>query len=440
MKTIFRFFSTGALTAAILAGGAITGFGQDTTATPNPSCADVDGQNAIYTKFTATYNKKTLPEMEGALAAGKEFLEKYGSCESVKEQVDFVRPQVVRLETAVPTERERAKLAPFFNQFDEGLKSGNADAVLAAGKEILNVRKDDVNIAFAMALVAAEKSNDANKFKYADDAIRYSNMVMTRVKGGWQFDRKYIKGPKTGASYIGIGDYNRDNKDLAINELTYTVAYQSNYGKKDRKTALPLYYELSQSPLSKNDPRIYGAIGDYYVQEGAPIGEEIARLITQQKAATEEAVKADLDTQIKAKIALFNGYTERALDAYSRAHNVAKSDTPAAKAYKDGVYKIMQGLYKRRFEKDAGLDVFVASTLAKPFPNPTTPVTPVADPDTPTTTTTTGTTSAAPAAAPATTAAKPATKPMSTTGTKPATKPMSTTGTKAVATKKGTRK
>src|SRR5687767_6791024 len=165
MKPIFRFLSAGALMAVILAVGAVTGFAQD-------ACADVDGQTALYTKFTSLYNKKTLTDMEQALAAGKEFLEKFGACESLKEQVDFVRPHVGRLETAVPIERERVKLLPFFNQFDEGLKSGNADAVLVAGKEILNVRKDDMNIAFAMALVTAEKSNDANKFKYADDAIR----------------------------------------------------------------------------------------------------------------------------------------------------------------------------------------------------------------------------------------------------------------------------
>jgi len=188
---------------------------------------------------------------------------------------------------------------------------------------------------------------------------------------------------------------------------------------------VPIYYELSQSALAKDDPRIYGAIGDYYIAEGAPIGDEIAKLIQQIKDATDEKVKEDLDTQVKAKIAMFNGYTERALDAYSRAHNVAKSDTPTAKAYKDNLYKIMQGLYKRRFEKDAGLDQYVSTTLSKPFPNPTTPVTPISDPEP---TTTTGT------AAPATAA------PASTTATKPAGKPMSTTGTtKSTVAKKGTR-
>lgn len=396
MKTIFRFLSNGVMAAALMAGGATLVFGQD----PPASCADVDGHNALYTKFTEIYAKKTVADMEAALTTGKEYLEKYGSCEAFKEQVDFVRPHVARIEKAIPAARERATLGPHFVKFDAGIKAGNPDDVLAAGREIMNVRKDDMNIAFAMALLASEKSTPETKFKHADEGIRLSNQVASRLKSGWEFDRKYEEGPKKGSPYIGVGIYNVDNRDLAINNLLYNVAYLSFYGKKDSKTAMPIYYELSQSALSKSDPRVYGAIGDFYVAEGAPIGEEIAKLIQQLKDATDDKVKADLDTQVKAKIAMFNGYTERALDAYSRAHNVAK-----AGPYKDNLYKIMQGLYKRRFDKDTGLDAFVSSTLAKPFPNPTTPVTPVADPE-PTTTTTT-TTSAPAAGTP--------TKPMSTT-------------------------
>lgn len=424
MKTIFKFLNAAALTAVILAAGALTGFGQDPTPAPaNPNCADVDGQTAVYTKFISVYNKKTVADMETALATGKEFLEKYGSCESLKEQVAFVRPHVERIEKQLPVERDRARLAPFFAQFDKGLAAGNVDDVLAAGKEILNVKKDDVNIAFAMALMAAEKSTPANQFKYANDAITYSKLVSSKLKGGWQFDRKYIKGPKVGSPYIGIGDYNRDNRDLATSELTYNVAYQTFYGKKDMKTAVPLYYELSQTSTGKDDPRVFGAIGDYYVAEGAPIGDEIAKLIQQIKDATDEKVRADLDTQVKAKIALFNGYLERSIDAYGRAHSVSKPGP-----YKDGLYKQLQALYKRRTDKDTGLEGYVATMIAKPFPNPTTPVTPIADPE-PTTTTTTGTAPAS-TTTPATTAAKPPTKPMSST-----VPPVKTT-----AVKKGTRR
>ena len=203
MKTIFRFLSTGVLTAAIVAVAATVGFGQDAAATPSPTCADIDGHNALYTKFTEVYAKKTLPEMESALSIGKEYLEKFGTCtEAFKDQIEFVKPHVARIEKEIPEARDRAKLAPFFAQFDKGLAAGNADDVLAAGKEILKVKSEDMNIAFAMALVAAEKSNAANKFKYSDDAIKYSQLVSSKLKSGWKFDRTYKDGPKKGGTYI----------------------------------------------------------------------------------------------------------------------------------------------------------------------------------------------------------------------------------------------
>jgi tetratricopeptide (TPR) repeat protein len=267
-----------------------------------------------------------------------------------------------------------------------------------------------------MALSASYKSTKENNYKFSDDAIRYSTAALGKIKSGWTFTKKDDKG----TPIIGVFQYSY-TKDAAIGELTYALAYNNYYGKKDKKTALPLYYELSQMPAYKSDPRVYGTIGDYYIEEGAPIGDEIAKLIADIKTATDEKVKADLDAKVKERIAMFNGYTERALDAYSRAYNVSK-----AGPYKDSLYKVMQGLYKRRFDKETGLDAYVSTTIAKPFPNPTTPVTPISDPEPTTTTGTAAPTTAAPAS---TTAAKPATKPMSTTVT-----------TKTSVAKKGTRR
>jgi len=421
MKTIFRFLSTGVMTAAFLAVAATAGFGQDTpAATPNANCADIDGHNALYTKFTGMYNKKTASEIRAALATGKEYLEKFGSCEAFKDQVDFVKPHVVRLEKDVVVADEREKLAPFFAQFDKGLAAGNPDDVLAAGKQILSVRKDDMNIAFAMALIAAEKSTPANQFKYSDDAITYSKLVSSKLKGGWQFDRKYNEGPKKGSPYIGIGTYNRDDRDLATSELNYAVAFQTFYGKNDAKTALPLYYEIAQGKY-KDDPRVYQAIGSHFAKEVIRINGDIAKLLAAQKLLKTDEEKLAMEPQIKDAIGMAYGNAERAMDYYSRAYKMAKSDTPAAKTYKDGLYKDLGILYEGRFSKKDGLDDYIAAVMTKQMPNPTTPVTPVSDPEpTPTTTTGTATKPAAPAAAPTTT---------TTTATKPPTKPMSKTVT-----------
>lgn len=392
MKTIFRFLSLGALLTAFIAAGTTASYAQE-------ACADVDGQTALYTKFTASYAKKTAAELKPALATGKEFLEKYGACETLKDQIAFVQPQVQRIEKLIPELEKAEKLTPLFARYDAGIKSDNADEVYAAGKEILALMPDNVNIMVPMGVVGMYQSNKDNNYKYADDGIRYAGTALSKIKGGWAFTKKNAAGAPT----VGALKYEY-TKQEAIDELTYALSYLNYYGKKDKKTALPMYYELTQSSgRYKEDPRIYGTIGDYYVEQGSPIGEDIAKKIAARGKDDPADVLAQKEAEIKAQIALFNGYTERALDAYSRAHKVAKSDTPAAKAYKDNLYKIMQGLYKRRFDKDAGLDAYVASTLAKPFPNPTSEVAPIADPEPATTTTTTTTTTPTAPTKPATT-------------------------------------
>ena len=378
MKAIFRFLGLGVVLTGLLAAASTASYAQE-------ACADVDGQTATYTKFTEIYAKKTSAEMKTGLATGKEFLEKYGACETLKEQIDFVKAQTARLEKAIPATEMGEKFGPIFKRFDAGVTSDNADEVYSAGKEILTVQPDNLNIIVPMGVIGLYQSNAANNFKYADDGIRYSTMALSQIKSGKAFNKKNDKGEDV------VGVLKRTyTKDQAIGELTYALAYLNYSGKKDKKAALPYYYELSQSGAYKDDPRIYGTIGDYYVEQGAPIGEKIAVMIADRKPEDTPEVLAQKEAAIKAQIALFNGYTERALDAYSRAHKVAKSDTPVAKTYKDNLYKLMQGIYKRRFEKETGLEAYIATTLAKPFPNPTSEVQPISDPEPATTTTTTG--------------------------------------------------
>lgn len=377
MKKIFRFFSLGIVTTVVAAGAA---FAQD-------PCADADGQTALYTKFTDSYSKTAIPDREATIETGKQFLEKYGACEAVKEQVDYMKGAIPKLEEQLVKIKAAAEERKLFGRFDAGINSDNPDEVYAAGKEILAKYPGNLNIIVPMAVIGMYQSNPANNFKYSDSALQYGNDALSKLQSGAQLTKKNKAGEETvGALKF---EYTRQN---AIDELTYGIANLTYFAKKDKKTALPLLYTLSQSAGSyKTDPRIYGMIGDYYIEQGGPIGEQIAAKIEEQKKPDEAVdIKEAREKEIKGLVALFNGYTERALDAYSRAYKAAKDDTPARKAYKDNLYKIMQGLYKRRFEKDTGLDAFVATMVAKPFPNPTSEVQPVADPDPVTTTTTTG--------------------------------------------------
>lgn len=381
MIKIFRFSGLAVFAAAVLGLSVTQGFAQD-------ACTDTDAQTALYTKFTELYPKKDLESRKGAVAAGKEFLEKYGACETVKEQVDYFKTAVPALEASVAKiikDQERAQL---FKRYDDAINADNADEILAAGKAILTEQPDNVNIMIPMGMIGLVKSY-AKDNKYADESIRYAQMALTDLKGGKPCNRK----DKAGNETCGVLKWEMQRAE-ATNELTYATAYLRYYAKGDKKGAVPVYYELSQGTSKyKDEPRIYATIGDYYIGEKNKIGAEIQALIEKQKAAATDEEKEKFEGDIKGKVGLFNGYLERALDSFGRAHKVAPSTSPADKTYKDALQKTVADLYKQRFEKETGLNEYITAAIAKPYPNPTSEVTPIIDPEP--TTTTTGTAPAA---------------------------------------------
>jgi len=374
--------SLGFLLAAIIAGGTLSGFAQD----PPADCADVDGFNALYTKFTGTisvdaktnksiFNPKTVAEKQAALDNAKQILEKYGACPTFAENVNYVKGWISPIETAIKAQNERETVGVVVTRYDNGIRDAKFDDAYAAGKEILAKQPDNLNVLVPLGLVGLYESYK-NNFKYNDDSVRYAQQALSLIKSGKELPQKNAKGVPA----AGVFAFER-TKEEAISELTYAIGYITYYGKKDKKAALPYYYEVTQLPGPfKTEPRVYQSIGNYYVDEAAKVGQEIAALIAKQKAAKTDAEKEQIDKEIEPKTALFNGYTERIIDAYARAYTVAKADTPANKTYKEGLYKTLQDTYRRRFDKIEGLDAYVASTVAKPLPNPTTAVTPVLDP------------------------------------------------------------
>jgi hypothetical protein len=388
MKTIFRFLGLGVVSAAFIAAGTTGGFAQDT------NCADVDGQTASYTKFTELYAKKTAAELKTALATGKEFLEKYGSCETLKDQIAFVQPQVQRIEKLIPDLEKGEVLRPLLARYDAGVQANNADEVYSAGKAILAIQPDNLNVMVPMGVIGTYQSTAANNYKYSDDGIRYASAALAKIKSGAEFTKKDASGEPT----VGVFKYTY-KKQEAIDQLTYTLAHLNFYGKKDKKAALPYYYELAQSSgVFKSDPRIYATIGGYFASEIPKLTQDVANLIAKQKALPTDDEKLAMEPEIKAAIALLNGYAERAMDGFVRAYAVAKADTPADKTYKESIYKDLTVLYQGRFEKKDGLDAYIASVTAKPMPDPMSPVAPVSDPEPASTTGTTAPAAATPAA------------------------------------------
>lgn len=400
MKTIFRFLNFGLLIVAFAAAGVVSA--QDTTATPpaeDPRCVAEDAAlRELYARFSKDIHaqtgltKATIEQKQNAVSAGKEFLEKYGTCNTNwAAQITYVK-KVVKGEEQVIAEAPRVAI---LDRYDAAVGAKKWDDAFAAGNEFVAKYPSDpiqTNIIIPLAYVGVIESDKKN-FKYNDDSIKYAKMVVSKLNAG----EKPVKGDLYGS--LGFGGTRED----VVSDLNYAIAHLTYHVKNDKKGALPYYYEVAQKPGRKQkEPRVYASIADYYLEQRKPIGAEIAALIKRQGEATTDEQKLALDAEIKAKIGLAKGYIEREMDALSRARNVTP-DTPATKAYRDGLYTELKSLYEQRFEKKDGLDSYIAATIAKPMPNPTSDVTPINDP-----VPTTGTTTNAPATTkPAVVPAKP---------------------------------
>ena len=396
MKTIFRSFGLGAVLTALFAVGGINAFAQD-------NCGDVDAINAAYQEIIGTYKATDLPTFKKAIDNGKAFLEKYGTCEVAKDNVTWVKNNVPKWETRYKEQEGREARSAVLSKFDDAIKTKNWDAAYAAADEFNSKFPNDdarINLIVPLGWIGFQQVG-AKDNKYNAKAIANAKAALEILKAG------NVK-PKTSGGY-GAFQFECASREECISFLTYTIGYVTYYGDGNKQAAVPYYYEASKLPGSfKTNPVVYGTIGDYYYETVKKMAEEVKAKIADQKDTDTDEVKAKKDADIKQAVGLLNGYAERAMDAYSRAYTLAKAD-PKTKAYSDSVYKQIQALYTVRFQKQDGIDNWIATTVAKPFPDPTSTVSPVGDETT--TTNTTGATTT-PSSTSNTAATKPAVNPI----------------------------
>lgn len=408
MKTIFRFLSLGVLATAFIAAGSVAIFAQD------PACADTEAQTKLQDTVRAKY-KGSVADRKEAISAAKELLGKYGTCEFSKEFNEYLKSKMEGWEKALIDMQKADDRKAILGRFDAGIQGKKWDDVYAAGNEFAAKFSDDpvyINIIIPMGLIGFSESYPPGKnYKYNSDTVKYAKIALDKVKSG-------VKSTKPNGAF---GAFQFEcTKDDCISQLTYGLGYITYYAQDNKQAALPYFYEVTKLPgVHKENPAIYGTFGDYYFVDVKRLADEVQAMIKAQSPTDPDDVKMKKDADIKAKIALLNGYSERALDAYSRAYKFAKGDTPAAKTYKDNIYKQIQSLYNVRFAKEEGVDAWISAAVVKPLPDPTSTVTPIADPEPVTTTTGTAPTTASPT----TTTAKPAAtvpvKPATTAAPKP---------------------
>lgn len=437
MKTIFRTFNLGLILASILALGAVVTFAQDPAPAKDP-CTDVDGQNALYDKFLAAFAVKTLDGRKQWVDLGKQYVEKYGNCttnDTVKTNSAYFNAQIPKWEKAIVDMGLAQKKKAMIDRFNAALTGKNWDELYASGKDLMANYPDEFrDIELALGTVGFDENFNKNNPKYNDETIRFAKQSISDLEGG-----------KTFSANFGVpNDFVYKSKANAIGWMNMIVGYLTQSYKKDKAGARPYLYKAATAGVDTvKNPLPYEFIGYYYFDELDKIGEEIKALNAQQDkpGITEDELKK-LVEDIKAKVGVSNGLAERAMDAFQRANTLA-----TAPAYKAKMKANVDAAYKRRFGKTDGVDAFVATLVAKPFADPSTPVTPINDPepvktDATTsgvaTTTTTGGATTVPTSTTTNGTAKPATQ--------PATKPASTMTTPvkkpraAVTTKKTTKK
>jgi hypothetical protein len=409
MKSIFRYANIAVLVAAFTMLGAVAGLAQDPTPAPGP-CGDPD-LGASRDKITALFADKTLAGRKAYVEAGKSFLEKYGSCDSAKDMVDYLKPQLPKMEERIKNEEKLAEETRLTVPFDNALKGKNLDEVYSLGKQILAKYPDKFRtVEIVLAAAGGEEALKGNN-KYADDALMYAKSSIADLEAGKSF--MIADKPAYGMSLKGAYNYAFTNKDDAIGWMNYYAGYILNSVKKDKAGSLPYLYKATQAASdTKSKALPYTFIGDYYLTEGDKLATELEAMNKELKESKDpdDILKPKVDAY-HAKEALFNGYNERAIDAFARALSRITDAT-----YKAEVKKKLDFSYNRRFGKMDGLDAWVANLQKQPFVDPATPVKPVSDPE-PTKAPSAPAASApttAPAAVPPTKPPAPATKPAAT--------------------------
>ncbi|MEZ5424890.1 MAG: hypothetical protein R2747_01375 [Pyrinomonadaceae bacterium] len=338
-------------------------------------CADIEANQALYKVYTDNYKgpitEETLPAREKAVAAAKEYVEKYANCADFEAQVNYLKTAGPSLAAKIEAGKIEIAKQKRYIRFNQAAKNGQTAELFEAGKDILKYEPDFLDVIIVLASVGLDEAADKKNNTYNNEALSYAKSAISKIEGGAE-SKEY-----------GLFGYIYKTKENTLGWMNYTIGYIMYYPQNNKDAALPYFYKATQfNSETKDRYFIYDLIGDFYAAKASKLGEEIIALI--------EANEGKETDETKQKFALQKGYAERAADAYARAYSLSKTAKPAPKAdYVSGLKQRLEAFYKFRFitdpetpqtEIDSQLTSYVASVSSKPFPSPTSEVQPVAPP------------------------------------------------------------
>lgn len=367
MKTIYKTLMLAVLAAVFATVGAV-----GTSYAQGDEAALAAEKTALYETYTKNY-KGTIDQRRLAVQAAKDYIEKFSGDTA---QVDYYKKALPALEKGIADEQKRTDRAKISTRYDSNFNK-NFDEVYAAGRDFLAENPNLLEVLIDLGSIGLDETLKpaGSNTKYNSDTINYAKQAIQKIEGG----TKTVKGDYNGYFY-SYGDEARSKtnpndkfpgKDNTLGNLNYVIAYLMYFNQNQKKEAIPYFYKATKYDSSvKSKPAIYQLIGDYYFEEAKRLNQESETLA---KAA------GDKDTdESKAKDAMAKGYADRAIDAYARAYKYASAPTAGVKPeYKNGLYKLLQDLFKFRFNGDVSkLDAYVSTVMNKEFVDPATEVAP----------------------------------------------------------------
>ncbi len=369
MKNFFKVLTLGLLLTVFAAVNVTTTFAQDPQAE----------KTAIYNKYMENY-KGNISQRKAAIAAAKQYIEKYKESEVDAEQIKYFNSAIPLLEAGIQKEEKAASAAvsaaaeaeakqKLYKDFDTAARGGNWDQVYALGKQILADNPDQLDVTLVLGSIGLDESVKTPAIKkYNTDTISYANLAINKLNAG-----------KTSDNFGAYGKYEYKTKENALGWMNWTIGniyYFHTEGKE--KEALPYLYQATQYNSDVKDfPEIYRAMGRWYLN----------KVVEMEKVRNTKLTAADnVDTpETLALLAQNKGYAARAIDAYSRAYKLAKDNPKTPKEYKDNIFGKLQELYKFRYDEDtmktdAKINSDIAVIMNKPLPNPNAPVEPTGKP------------------------------------------------------------
>lgn len=321
-----------------------------------------EAKQAQYDIFIANRRAKTVEERSKAVEAGNKVLAmcKDSTDPGDKEIVDYIVKDLPRIEDWIKTR-------PFIGAAEKDKQSGNFQASLNAGKELLAAQGPDskivVDLQLYIATAAFELSLKPEGAAFRDEAIQFSKDAIASIEGGK---------PSANWGYFDF-NYKMDNdaasKANALGWMNFTIGSVLR-AQKNLKDAAVYMFKASQFNSSVDSDPVYSGLGEYYFTEALRLQKEAEK-------------KFDLNTEAddvegKKILRLAKAFSERGLDAYARAQAAAAK--AGKKDVADSIGKRITALYAFRFEgKTEGKDEFVANLLKSPLPDPGVEPAPVAE-------------------------------------------------------------